>query len=315
MQIIHDLTGTSIPGPTVLTNGNFDGLHRGHRALLEKVQTLASAYGDSAKSAILTFDPHPLAILRPGYTLQLLTTPIERLHLAADLGIDLGILQPFTGDFAALSPADFMRLLKRALGLKVLMVGPDFALGRNRSGDLPTLAALGTELGYRVEVIEPVDWHGRSVRSSVIRTLIEEGEVSAAAELLGRHYSMTSQVVEGDHRGRTIGFPTANLQPPANKLLPANGVYATIAHLDQQPNQPIFASVTNIGVRPTVDGINLHIEPHLLDFPSAGVSDNLYGQTLTLEFVARLRGEQRFPNLDTLKAQIAADVHAARLVL
>ncbi|CAN5552269.1 bifunctional riboflavin kinase/FAD synthetase [soil metagenome] len=325
MQIYIDIDKTTLAKPTFLTIGNFDGLHRGHQALLHQLQQLAAQATTSSATPILTglvtFDPHPLAILRPDQPLHLLTTPRERLAQAAALGIDIGVLQTFTPEIARLDAEDFIRLLKQHLGMKALIVGPDFALGRNRSGDLNTLRALSQALDYTLHIVEPIAWSGKPVRSSIVRQALQAGNVAEATELLGRYYAITGEVVQGDQRGRQIGIPTANLQIPANKLLPANGVYATrTSVLTGDTNDPdlaphVFNSVTNLGVRPTVDGVHHRIETHLLDFPAAGQSENLYGQTLLLEFVARLRGEQRFANLAELVAQIQADIAQARQIL
>lgn len=315
MRLVTDLDSIALPGPTYLTIGNFDGVHRGHQALFSRMRDLANAHQPAAQTALLTFDPHPLSILRPDRELKLLTSPQERIQLAAATGMDIGIIQTFSPEFAAQSPAQFMQQLKRALGLAGLVVGPDFALGRNRSGDLEALARIGEELHYQLHIVEPVAWHSRPVRSSIIRALIEMGDVVDAAELLGRPYHVVGTVVEGDKRGRTIGFPTANLQIAPHKLLPANGVYATWAFLEDHPKRAVFKSVTNIGVRPTVDGRHLRVEPYLIDFPAPEMSDDLYGQTVRLEFVVRLRGEQRFPHLTALIEQIGLDVEAARHAL
>ena len=168
MQIYTDLSTPNPSRPTALTIGNFDGIHRGHQALLMALQQFAAANG--MNSAILTFDPHPLAVLRPNQPLHLLTTPLERLHLAAPLGIDIGIIHPFNHAVASQEPAEFMGNLARALHVAALVVGPDFALGRNRSGNLDVLADLGRTFGYTIEIMEPVDWENRPVRSSAIRS-------------------------------------------------------------------------------------------------------------------------------------------------
>jgi riboflavin kinase / FMN adenylyltransferase len=321
MQTLLDIYQAQIAGPTLLTIGNFDGLHRGHQALLQQLQHLAD---DAAhhqplsarpQTGLVTFDPHPLAVLRPDHAIHLLTTPRERLALAAETGLDFGMIQPFTHELAQLEPQAFMRLLKRHLGLAALVVGPDFALGRNRSGNLDTLRQVGQELGYVVHVVEPVLWQGKSVRSSNIRQILQNGEVNEAADLLGRNYTVTGKVVEGDRRGRQIGVPTANVQPPPEKLLPANGVYATRTHIISAGSTQSFNSATNLGVRPTVDGLHHRVETHLLDFPPPGHEGDLYGQTVTIEFVARLRGEIRFTGLEALVAQIHADVAQARQIL
>lgn len=314
--IFSDIQAAQLPGPTFLTIGNFDGLHRGHQALIRRLQEEARQDGrPGARTALLTFDPHPLALLRPDLPLQLLTSPQERVALALELGVDVGIVQPFTHEIAALSPREFMQRLVDHVGLAGLVVGPDFALGRNRSGTLDVLTALGQELGYRVIVIDPVAWEGEEVRSLAIRRHLLDGNVAQAQMLLGRFYRLPGEVVSGDGRGRTIGVPTANLLTPSDRLLPANGVYATWAWLGTPGQGRRFASATNVGVRPTVDGTQRRVETHLLDFPPSGQSGDLYGQVLTIAFVERLRGEQKFESLQALVAQIQADLVQARQVL
>lgn len=321
MQTYDNLDQVQIDQPTYLTIGNFDGLHRGHQSLLQQMQQLAQQAGQTSASAwapktgLITFDPHPLAVLQPQRPHQLLTTPQERLALAGALGIDLGVIQPFTPQVAALDARQFMQWLKEKLRLAALVVGPDFALGRQRSGDLGALRQLGEELGYALFVIEPQNWHNKPVRSSLIRQALQQGNVAEAAGLLGRNYHITGVVVEGDRRGRQIGVPTANVQAPLNKLIPGNGVYATQTYFFVAGQRYTYNSATNIGVRPTVDGLHHRIETHLLDFPPAGASGDLYGQTMHIEFVARLRGEERFASLEALVTQIGADLEQARQIL
>lgn len=309
-------------GPTFLTIGNFDGVHLGHQALLRCLQTEAAAHSAPAKTALLTFDPHPLAVLRPHVPLQLLTTPEERLQLLAPFGLDLGIIQPFDQEFARLKPEQFMRLLVERLGLVRLVVGPDFALGRARAGTVAVLQALGTQLGYGVSVVEVVAGTSGEVRSHQIRQLLREGNVRAAWQMLGRPYRVMGIVEEGERRGRTIGVPTANIRPLPQRLLPADGVYATWAYLQDDPDDKqdenaglARASVTNIGTRPTVDGRQHRVETHLLDFPGPSEPSQLYGQQVAVSFVSRLRAEQRFENLAELLAQIRRDILATRRVL
>lgn len=302
-------------GPTFLTIGNFDGVHLGHQALLHGLQTEAAAHSPSAKTALLTFDPHPLAVLRPHVPLQLLTTPEERLQLLAPFGLDLGIIQPFDQEFARLKPEQFMRLLVERLGLVRLVVGPDFALGRARAGTVAVLQTLGTQLGYGVSVVELVAGTSGEVRSHQIRQLLREGNVRAAWQMLGRPYRVMGIVEEGERRGRTIGVPTANIRPLPQRLLPADGVYATWAYLQDDNAGLARASVTNIGTRPTVDGRQHRVETHLLDFPGPGEPSQLYGQQVAVSFVSRLRAEQRFDSLDDLLAQIRRDILATRSVL
>jgi riboflavin kinase/FMN adenylyltransferase len=316
MQIFHRIEDVNLAGPTFLTIGNFDGLHRGHQTLIERMQ--AEAQLDECPqicTALMTFDPHPLAFFRPDTILQLLTSPLERLEQAAELGVDVGIIQPFDQQTAALSAREFMQLLVTHLGLTCLVVGPDFALGHNREGNIETLRRLGEEMGYRVVVIEPVHASDEEVRSLTIRRHLQNGDVVQAQRLLGRPYTISGTVVDGDKRGRTIGVPTANLQISPDRILPADGVYATWTWIGSVGDSPRYAGATNIGVRPTVDGTQRRVETHLFDFPPPGESGDLYGRTLTVAFAARLRGEQRFNGIDELVAQIHRDLAAAREIL
>ncbi len=316
MLTFSSLQSATPSAPTWVTIGNFDGLHLGHQALIRRAQQLArAATGEAARTALVTFDPHPFAILRPDRPLLKLTTAPERLALAAALGVDVGVVHPFSAETARMEAREFVELLVDRLQMVGLVVGPDFALGRNRSGDMATLAALGVELGFVVEVVQPVSVAGTIARSSAVRDLLQVGDVESAARLLGRPYTISGVVQLGDQRGRTIGVPTANVAPWADKLLPADGVYATIAHLCTPTRAWHFAGVTNIGVRPTVDGFHHRVEAHLLDFPPPELPDNLYGQSLTLDVIARLRGEQKFAGLDALVAQIRADIRRAREIL
>ncbi len=313
MRIFHDIREADLPGPTFLTIGNFDGLHRGHQALLARLRENAQAQG--GLSGLLTFHPHPLAVLRPETPLELLTPPPERLALAGEMGIDLGIIQPFTAELAQLPPHDFLDLLTSHLGLRGLTVGPDFALGRNRSGTLAVLAELGHTMGFALDVVQPVQVAGQEVRSYTIRQAIRAGAVEQVAEMLGRPYTVGGPVVHGDQRGRTIGVPTANLAVPPERLLPGDGVYATWAWVGDPALAPRYASVTNIGMRPTVGGRERRVESHLFDFPGPGEAGDIYGQPVTLGFAQRLRAEQRFDSFDALVAQIQRDMAQARTLL
>ena len=312
MQIVKDFRTVYLFQPTILTIGNFDGLHRGHQALLATLCELARSHRPAAASALLTFSPHPLAVLRPDFPHHLLTLPEERLSLAAQLGVEIGIIQPFTRELAALTATEFVSLLKEHLNLAGLVVGPDFALGRDRSGDLAALREMGAQMDFSVTVITPQEQDGLPVRSSAIRRLLQEGQVAEAADLLGRPYQVTGPVKEGDQRGRQIGVPTANVQPEPEILLPADGVYATRTLVHEDTTVRGYLSVTNLGVRPTVDGLHHRLETHLLDFPAEGESGDLYGKTVTVEFWARLRGEKRFENLDALVAEIQKNIAQTR---
>ncbi len=333
MLTLVNLDSTTLASPSCLTIGNFDGLHRGHQALLQQLVTIA-ATGDGGRlmqplqSGFVTFDPHPLAVLRPEQPHWLLTTPAERLQLAAQLGIDFGVIHTFSHATAALEAEEFVGLLKQHLRLAALVVGPDFALGKGRRGDLAFLRALGKQLDYTVHVIEPVEWQGLAVRSSQIREALRAGDVRLAATMLGRPYHATGIVVQGDQRGRQIGIPTANVETPLDKLLPADGVYATRAQLAIGTQIYHFDSVTNLGVRPTVDGLHRRLEVHLFDFPPVNPpmdattafaeqiqQGDIYGRQLTVEFIAQLRGEVRFSGLDALVAQIHQDIAQAQELL
>lgn len=319
MRTFDDIRKAQLAGPTVMTIGNFDGIHCGHQALLRRMvaiaDELAASQAQSVHTLLLTFDPHPVKVLRPDLPHFLLTTPMERIELAAMAGITYGVIHPFTLETAQITPQQFMEMLKEHLGLSVLVVGPDFALGRNRSGDLPTLRAIGETLDFRVEVIEPIALDAETVRSSRVRALLGAGDVATVATLLGRPYRVTGLVEHGDQRGRQVGIPTANLRIPPEKMLPADGVYATrtlIASFDRCDALP---SVTNIGVRPTVDGMHRRVETHILDFPPPDHVDDLYGRVLAVDFYERLRGEVRFASVSELVRQIHTDIAHARTLL
>lgn len=313
MKTLRDLREARFTTPTWLTIGNFDGMHLGHQALVRRTVELARAH--VASSALLTFSPHPAEILRPGTQLLHLTNPWQRLRLAAQLGMETGIIQLFTLEIAALGAREFVQLLRDHLNLAGLVVGPDFALGRRREGNLAMLQMLGDEFGFAIDVVDSVSWQGRAVHSSAIREALQAGDLAAANAMLGRRYSLAGTVALGDQRGRTIGVPTANITPPPGAVIPANGVYATFATLALPDRTYSFAAATNVGTRPTVDGIHQRVEAHLLDFPPASLPDDLYGKELAIEFVERLRDEERFSGLDALVAQIQRDIARTRSLL
>jgi riboflavin kinase/FMN adenylyltransferase len=285
-------------GGAFATIGAFDGVHRGHQELVGGLARAAAAAGSA--SVVVTFHPHPAVVLRGIDTPYYLTSPDERARLFGELGIDWVITLPFTRELAQERAGDFVVRLHTALGLRELWVGYDFALGRGREGDIPFLTSLGAELGYVVRVTAPVAREGQAVSSSQVRALLAAGSVAAAADLLGRPYGFRGPVVHGDGRGRSIGIPTANIQPWEGQLLPRTGVYATWAWVDGS-RRP---AVTNIGFRPTFDNPipAPRVEAMLLDF-----DQDLYGQIIGLEFVDYIRPEQRFESVDALLKQIAAD--------
>jgi len=266
-----------------------------------------AAHDAGCLAGLLTFDPHPLSVLRPDVPLAYLTGADERAEVLTALGLDFVLVLPFSRQVAALSAAEFMGTLAGNIPLRALWIGSDFALGRGREGNAARLSEIGAQLGYSVQVVPPFDWQGQPVRSSRVRTLLgEDGNATQAAELLGRPYQAWGTVTTGAQRGRTIGFPTANLALPLGRLAPANGVYACWAWRAARGTP----AVVNVGVRPTFDNAHRSIEAFLLDF-----SGDIYGETMGLSFVRRLRGEQRFSGIDALVRQIEADVASARRVL
>ncbi|MEK7704023.1 MAG: bifunctional riboflavin kinase/FAD synthetase [Myxococcota bacterium] len=286
----------------VVAIGIFDGVHRGHRALLEQARQLAQEAGIATLA--YTFDPHPTRVLSPQHA-PLMIEPIERrlVQLAA-LGIDATLVESFTAAFAATSPEAFVRdILVGKLGVRHVVVGKDFTFGARAAGNVALLARMGRDLDFEVHPVELVHRDTLAVSSTVIRALVGAGDVRQAAELLGRPFALYGDVVHGAGRGATIGLPTANLAPK-NELVPGVGVYATMA------KGPFGAaqSVTNVGYAPTFDGTVLRVEAHLLDAQPG----SLYGVPLELEFLERLRGEQKFSGVEALLAQIAADIAQAR---
>jgi riboflavin kinase/FMN adenylyltransferase len=301
--ILSERTARGAANGTALTIGTFDGVHLGHRQLLQDLKAMA-ATGDLL-SAVLTFRNHPRLVLNPGTQIQYITTLEERVSLIKDLGIDLVIAVNFTKELSLLSAHEFVSLLSDSLKMRGLVVGPDFALGNRREGDIPVLKRLGEDMGFRVELVEPVTDEG-SINSSRIRRLISQGDVENASRMLGRWYPLSGTVAEGDRRGRTIGFPTANLSINSDIIIPSDGIYATWAIVDGQRYQ----AATCIGVRPTF-GVHSHtIEAFIMDFQR-----DIYGRPITLEFVRRLRDEETFSSVEALVQQMDLDVEQAREVL
>ena len=299
MPHYHSLTEASLQGAR-LTVGVYDGVHRGDQEILRRVTA-------GSPSVVLTFHPHPASVLG-GHEIKCLTTPDERADLLAAQGVDVVITEPFTRDLASVSAYEFMSRLKRHLGLAHLFIGYDFALGKGREGNAARLSEIGHELGYSVEVVPAVGDESGVISSTEIRKLVSRGDVAEAALLLGHPYQIGGPVIHGDHRGHTIGFPTANLDYPLQKVLPSNGIYACWAWLGSER----FAAAINVGLRPTVhdDQTVPNVEAYLLGFDR-----EIYGQHLRLDFVARLRDELKFPSLDALIEQMHRDVAQARDIL
>ena len=300
------------PRRAVLTIGNFDGLHIGHRQILRTVIDRARARDGEA--VVYTFDPHPRKVLQAARAPSLLTTTEQKLELLAAAQIDLVIVEPFTPAFATTTPESFVRdhVHARVAPLEVY-VGYDFHYGRDRAGSMRLLTELGPRLGFAVTIIPEVTIGGRDVSSSRIRELLAAGDVEEAKRMLGRSFAVRGTIVEGDRRGRTLGFPTANLAPE-NEVVPGHGVYAGHVRLLDAGTPAAgtrFAAVTNVGRRPTFKDADPSLaEAHLLDFDG-----DLYGRRIELSFESRLRGERKFPGADALREQIARDVEVARQML
>jgi len=299
------------PHPAV-TVGNFDGVHRGHQALVAVAVRDAREMGGTAVA--LTFDPHPSRVLSPDRGPSALMTVPQKAEVLAELGVDRLAVLPFTLELSHESPEAFARLvLQQALGARVVVVGAGFRFGHRRAGTLPTLEEAGRRLGFRVHGVEPLLHEGAPISSTRIREAVARGDVEAARALLGRPFFIDGTVVKGDGRGRRLGFPTANLDV-LNETLPGRGVYAAWCSLLSAQGRPRWPAVVNVGRRPTFGGTTLTVEAHLLGFAD-GYAGDLYGSALRLGFVQRIREEQAFAGPDALVEQIGKDARWAREVL
>jgi riboflavin kinase/FMN adenylyltransferase len=305
MWVIRHLAHTAPPlRRVVLTLGNFDGVHLGHQAIVRRA--LDEARAVAGQVVVLTFHPHPIAVVAPDKAPPLLQSLRDRLTRLRELGVDVVVVQRFTPRFAALDPEAFVRdFLAVHLELLHVVVGYNVTFGRGRTGTVETLQELGARYGFAVDEVGPVTVGEAQVSSTALRRLVAAGDVRRAGALLGRPFELRGRVVRGEQRGRRLGFPTANLHQRPGLLLPADGVYAVRAVLDGRP----VPAVLNIGVRPTFGRLRRTIEAFLLDFDG-----DLYGRWLTLELIERLRGEQRFAGAEALRQAIAADVARAREV-
>jgi riboflavin kinase / FMN adenylyltransferase len=305
-----DLDDSGLPphvNATVVTVGTFDGVHRGHRDVIEKLVRRARAL--NVASVLVTFEPHPMEVVNPMAAPLLLTLHDEKLEVLAETGLDYVAVLPFTAALAAYSAEDFVELvLRRCFRLRELLIGYDHGFGRQRAGNVGVLRTLGERDGFAVDVVDPVSTaDGLSVSSTSIRRAVAGGDLMRAAEGLGRPYSVSGKVVPGAERGRTIGFPTINLGPPRpRKLLPPEGVYAVRV---QTPSGP-FGGMMNLGPRPTFGDTATSLEVHLFD-----TSGNLYGEYVRIDFVARLRETRKFASAEQLRKQLAHDEREARNAL
>src|SRR3954467_7192225 len=306
MDIIHFPDDARPPRWTqpVLALGNFDGVHRGHQKILERLRRVAAERG--ATAVVMTFDPHPPRIVRPDKAPPLLMTKAQKLEAIAAAGVQGAAIVRFTRELSLWDPEMFVRtVLVGWLRVSEVWVGANFLFGHDRAGNFSLLRVLGQRYGFRAGKIDPVRYKDFVVSSTRVRRLVTEGRVDEAGALMGHQYYIDGTVVRGDQRGRTLGFPTANLCSE-NELLPPNGVYATTAQI----GAVVHPSVTNIGTRPTVDNTGRTvIETHVFTF-----DQDLYGQSIRVGFVQRLRDERRFDSLDLLRAQIDADCQRARVL-
>jgi riboflavin kinase/FMN adenylyltransferase len=289
----------------VVTVGTFDGVHRGHRAVIEVVVAMARARSGTAVA--VTFDPHPRAVIHPDDPPVVLTSMDEKRRRLEDAGLDVLAVIPFTRQVQMLGPEAFVSTyLVEYLDAKVVVLGYDHGFGKGRSGDPETMRALGDRFGFEVSIVSPVMVGDCPVSSSRLRELVRKGKIDEAREMLGGGYPVSGSVTPGDGRGRQLGYPTANIVPDDSmKLLPPDGVYAARAFVPEH-----YAAVINLGVRPTFNGKHRMLEAHLLDF-----NGDLYGRRISLELVDRLRGERRFRNSEALISQIHRDGQRARDIL
>jgi riboflavin kinase/FMN adenylyltransferase len=304
-MVLHSLPPG--PGPfarTVVTVGNFDGVHLGHRSILARVVQRAREL--DCQPVALTFDPHPAKVLKPEGNLRLLTTPAQKAALLEAAGVAV-VMQPFTREFAGIPAREFVRdYFVERLKVREVVIGHDYRFGYKRQGTIELLQQMGQSLGFTVQVVWAVEVQDAVVSSSLIRAMLQLGKVGEANRLLGRAYGVTGRVVTGKGRGgKILGVPTANLVPE-NDLLPSCGIYAVWVMRDGER----LPGVANIGTCPTFGNQDLTLEVHLLDF-----TGDLYGEVLQVEFVARLRDEQRFSSIDELAAQIRKDMDEGRRVL
>ncbi len=308
METIRINADTKPGAPLAATIGFFDGVHIGHRHLIGQVEDVARQQG--LRPAVITFDRHPRQVVKSDHHPMLLSTFSEKLRLLDGVGVDLCAVLPFNEAAAAMSAHDFMLdVLARRLGVRTLVIGYDNRFGHNRSEGFDDYAAFGREMGISVVKANPLLVNGVAISSSVVRSLLQEGEVDLAAQCLGRHYAIGGTIVHGKHIGTGLGFPTANLRPDSpDKLVPANGVYAVEARIDGDDTP--HAAVMNIGTRPTFCGTETTLEAHLLNFQG-----DIYGQGMAISFVARLRAERKFRSGTELANQLRRDAEQAKAML
>ncbi len=301
MKVLHNLQTYDKSLPGTVTIGSFDGVHLGHQKILNDLKQIAQNTG--TKSVVISFDPHPRLFFNPDTDFKLLSTNEEKAALLAQQGIDYLILQKFDKNFANQTPEEYIKRLAQSLNMKHLLIGYDHRFGKNREGNFDLIKSLESKYGFKTHQIDPLTIDDLNVSSTAIRTALKNGQVALANKYLGHLYGISGQVVAGNQLGRQLGFPTANIQlNTPHKLLPKQGVYVVKSMID---NQPVFGMM-NLGLRPTIDGTKQIMEVHFFDFDK-----DLYGQTIPIYFIKRLRDEQKFPNLEALQNQLKKDAEAS----
>ena len=304
MRIDGELAEAPADTDSVVTLGVFDGVHLGHQHLIGSA--VAEARKSKRRALVATFSNHPGSVLRPDFTPSYITGLDERVRLIEELGVDRVLPVTFDRELSGLPARDFIDLLQRRLRMKALIVGPDFAVGRGREGDVAMLASLSSEMKFSLVVVDLLEDGGRPVRSTVVRQALAEGDLTLVRSLLGRHFVLDGSVERGVGRGKTLGFPTANLKVAPDRALPGDGIYATWAIVGDQRHM----AATSIGTRPTFEDTGRTVEAFLLDFDG-----DLYGRETRLEFVRRLRDDLKYDSVDALTDQISKDVEETRRIL
>ena len=304
MRIEQELAVAAPQRDTLLTIGVFDGVHAGHRHLLATLKQRAA--DRSLLSGVVTFDPHPQSVLHPDNELPWLSDVDDRVRSIRELGIDLVVVLTFTKEIALLTARQFLTMIKTHLRMRGIVVGPDFALGQGRAGSIDQLRELGRQLGFSVEAVSQYTANGEAVSSTLIRQALAEGNPRRVHAMMGRYFHVKGIVITSAKRGRKMGYPTANIDVRPQQALPGDGIYATIADVDGRR----FASATNVGARPTFGDMRRTVEAYLLNYEG-----DLYGRELRLEFVQRVRDEQRFASAEELKRQIDRDVREVKAIL
>ena len=301
MKVYNNLDDIDFPFDTCVTVGNFDGVHKGHQTLIKKA--IEYSKENDLKSVVFTFSNHPVNFFKPGYVKNVISHK-EKCEILERMGVDIYISIPFDESMTQITAEDYVnKILIEKLHVKKMVIGHDFSFARKREGNPELLREMGKEKGFDVEVVNPVVIDGRRVSSTDIRKAIAEGNVAEAEHLIGRYFAVEGTVVKGRQIGRTIGFPTANIQYDNSMVIPGIGIYATLAVIDGE----VFCGATSIGTNPTVNGKFISIETYVLDFDG-----NLYGKNMRIEFVEKLRDEKKFDSKEALKEQLMKDTKYVR---